>query len=35
MEYLSKEFKNAVPEDLNIYEFCEGLPLDKYWVRFS
>jgi hypothetical protein len=35
MEYLSKEFKNVVPEDLNIYEFGEGLPLDEYWVRFS
>jgi triacylglycerol esterase/lipase EstA (alpha/beta hydrolase family) len=35
MEYLSKEFKDAIHEDLNIYEFGEGLPLDKNWVRFS
>ncbi len=35
MEYLSKEFKNAIHEDLNIYEFGEGLPLDENWVRFS
>ncbi|CAK9882025.1 unnamed protein product [Sphagnum jensenii] len=31
MEYLSKEFKNAIHEDLNIYEFGEGLQLDKNW----
>ncbi|CAK9202546.1 unnamed protein product [Sphagnum troendelagicum] len=31
MEYLSKDFKNAVHEDLNIYEFGEGLPLNEYW----
>ncbi len=35
MESLSKEFKDAVHEDLNIYEFGEGLPVDKKWVRFS
>ncbi len=35
MESLSKDFKNAVHEDLNIYEFGEGLPVDKKWVRFS
>jgi triacylglycerol esterase/lipase EstA (alpha/beta hydrolase family) len=35
MEYLSVDFKNAVHEDLNIYTFGEGLPLDKNWVRFS
>jgi triacylglycerol esterase/lipase EstA (alpha/beta hydrolase family) len=35
MESLSKEFKDAVHEDLNIYEFGEGLPVDKNWVRFS
>jgi hypothetical protein len=35
MEYLSKEFKDAVHDDLNIYEFGEGLPLDENWVRFS
>jgi len=35
MEYLSKDFKNAVHEELNIYEFGEGLPIDENWVRFS
>jgi hypothetical protein len=35
MEYLSKEFKDVVHEDLNIHEFGEGLPLDENWVRFS
>ncbi|CAM6038577.1 unnamed protein product [Sphagnum compactum] len=31
MEYLSTDFKNAVHEDLNIYAFGEGLPLDEHW----
>ncbi|CAK9261107.1 unnamed protein product [Sphagnum jensenii] len=31
MEYLSKDFKNAVHEDLNIYELGEGLPLNENW----
>jgi triacylglycerol esterase/lipase EstA (alpha/beta hydrolase family) len=35
MEDLSMDFKNAAREDLNIYAFGEGLPLDKKWVRFS
>jgi len=35
MEYLSKDFKNAVHEDLSIYELGEGLPLNENWVRFS
>jgi hypothetical protein len=35
MEYLSKEFKDVVHEDVNIYEFGEGLPLNNNWVRFS
>jgi triacylglycerol esterase/lipase EstA (alpha/beta hydrolase family) len=35
MESLSKEFKDAVHEDLNIYEFGEGLPVNENWVRFS
>jgi hypothetical protein len=34
MEHLSMDFKNAIHEDLNIYAFGEGLPLDN-WVRFS
>jgi hypothetical protein len=35
MEQLSIDFKNVVHEDLNIYAFGEGLPLDKKWVNFS
>ncbi len=35
MEQLSMDFKNAIHENLNIYAFGEGLPLDKKWVRFS
>ncbi len=35
MEHLSTDFKNAVREDVNIYAFGEGLPVDKNWVRFS
>ncbi|KAH8944395.1 hypothetical protein BDL97_13G107500 [Sphagnum fallax] len=31
MEYLSKDFKNAVHEDLSIYELGEGLPLNENW----
>jgi len=35
MEYLSIDFKNSIHENLNIYAFGEGLPLDENWVRFS
>jgi hypothetical protein len=35
MEHLSTDFKNAVPEELNIYAFGEGLPLNENWVNFS
>jgi len=35
MEHLSTDFKNAIHEDLNIYAFGEGLPLNENWVRFS
>ncbi len=35
MEHLSMDFLNATHEDLNIYAFGEGLPLDEKWVRFS
>jgi hypothetical protein len=35
MEHLSTDFKNAIREDVNIYAFSEGLPLDENWVRFS
>jgi hypothetical protein len=31
MEYLSHDFKNVVHENLNIYAFGEGLPLDDNW----
>jgi hypothetical protein len=34
MEYLSKEFKDVVHEDLNIYEFGEGLPLEEISLNF-
>jgi len=35
MKHLSMDFKNAIHEDLNIYAFGEGLPLDENWVNFS
>jgi hypothetical protein len=35
MEQLSTDFKNSIHENLNIYAFGEGLPLDKKWVKFS
>jgi len=35
MDHLSIDFKNVFREDLNIYAFGEGLPLDNNWVRFS
>ncbi len=35
MEHLSMDFINAAREDLNIYAFGEGLPLNEKWVRFS
>jgi triacylglycerol esterase/lipase EstA (alpha/beta hydrolase family) len=35
MEHLSMDFKNAAREDLNIYAFAEGLPLNENLVRFS
>ncbi|CAK9199524.1 unnamed protein product [Sphagnum troendelagicum] len=31
MEQLSIDFKNAIHENLNIYAFGEGLPLNKKW----
>jgi hypothetical protein len=34
MKHLSTDFKNAIREDLNIYAFGEGLPLEN-WVKFS
>ncbi|CAK9265124.1 unnamed protein product [Sphagnum jensenii] len=38
MEHLSTDFKNAIHEDVSIYAFGEGLPLDENWgilVPFS
>ncbi len=35
MQQLSTDFQNVVHEDLNIYAFGEGLPLNDNWVRFS
>ncbi|KAH8961501.1 hypothetical protein BDL97_05G053600 [Sphagnum fallax] len=32
MEHLSMDFKNAIHEDLNIYAFGEGLPLDNWGI---
>jgi hypothetical protein len=31
MEHLSIDFKNVVRENLNIYAFSEGLPMDENW----
>jgi hypothetical protein len=35
MEQLSKDFQKSICEDINIYAFAEGLPIDNKWVRFS
>jgi hypothetical protein len=35
MEHLSVDFEDAIHEDVNIYAFGEGLPVNKEWVRFS
>ncbi len=35
MEQLSIDFNKSICEDINIYAFVEGLPIDKKWVRFS
>jgi hypothetical protein len=35
MEQLSKDFRKSICEDINIYAFAEGLPIDNKWVRFS
>ncbi len=35
MEQLSIDFKKATCEDINIYAFVEGSPIDNKWVRFS
>ncbi len=35
MEELSIDFKKAICENINIYAFVEGLPIDNEGVRFS
>jgi hypothetical protein len=35
MEQLSIDFNKSICEDINIYAFVEGLPIDNEWVRFS
>jgi hypothetical protein len=35
MEQLSIDFYKSICEDINIYAFAEGLPIDNKWVRFS
>ncbi len=34
-EQLSTDFNKSICEDINIYAFVEGLPIDDKWVRFS
>jgi hypothetical protein len=35
MEQLSIDFNKSICENINIYAFAEGLPIDNKWVRFS
>jgi len=35
MEQLSIDFNKSIYENINIYAFVEGLPIDNEWVRFS
>jgi hypothetical protein len=35
MQQLSIDFNNSICEDVNIYAFSEGSPIDDKWVRFS
>jgi len=35
MEQLSIDFEKSTREDINIYAFAEGLPINNKWVRFS
>jgi hypothetical protein len=35
MEQLSIDFNKSICEDINIYAFAEGSPIDNKWVRFS
>jgi hypothetical protein len=35
MKHLVTNFLNVIHEDLNIYAFGKGLPLNENWVRFS
>jgi hypothetical protein len=35
MEQLSIDFNKSICEDINIYAFAEGSPIDNKWVSFS
>ncbi len=35
MEQLSIDFNISICQDINIYAFVKGLPIDNKWVRFS
>jgi hypothetical protein len=35
MEQLSIDFNKSICNDINIYAFVEGSPIDNQWVRFS
>jgi hypothetical protein len=35
MEQLLINFNKSICEDINIYTFVEGLPINNKWVRFS
>ncbi len=35
MEQLSIDFNKYICENINIYAFVEGLPIENKWVRFS
>jgi hypothetical protein len=35
MEQLSIDFNKSIWDNINIYGFVEGLPIDSKWVRFS
>jgi hypothetical protein len=35
MEQLSIDFEKSICENINIYAFVEGSPIDDTWVRFS
>jgi hypothetical protein len=35
LEQLSIDFHESICEDIDIYAFAEGLPIDHEWVKFS